>query len=117
VGKEFNIDDYQYVEEHISLTEWLQGYKIQPNHLNHDADFSGLLYRHEGAEWDYVVRLPNQQQWTLVRGDDGELFIKNGLTVKGRLGYFIGSNLHNSHGTMIVDGITDAAYETKVCGG
>ena len=31
MSKEFNIDDYQYVEEHIDFTQWLQAYQPQPN--------------------------------------------------------------------------------------
>lgn len=115
--KEFNIDDYQYTEERIGFSQWLQAYKPQPNLLNHDAKFSGLLFEHHGEEWDFIVKQPNQLQWTLYRDDeDGKLYIRNGLRVKGRVGYFYGHQMHNSHATIIVDGVSEANLEHQVCG-
>ena len=114
--KEFNIDDYQYTEEHLTLSQWLQGYKPEPNEINHDARFSGLLYEHEGAEWEHVVSQYNNKQWTLYREDDGKVYIKNGLRVKGRIGYFLSKNAHNSHATIIVTDVPEAAVEHQVCG-
>jgi hypothetical protein len=108
MSKEFNLDNYKYEEEHVTFSDWLQGYRPQANHLNSAAAFDGLLYVHEGAEWDYVVGQYNQKQWTLYRDSDGVLKIRNGLRVDGRLGYFICSNMHNSHGTIIVGGLPES---------
>ena len=107
MAKEFNLDDYKYEEEHIPYEQWLHGYEPQRNHLNVDAKFGGRLYEHQDLEWDFIVRQPNQCQWTLVRTEDGRLMIKNGLAVKGRLGYFFSEKLHNSHATIIVDDVPD----------
>jgi hypothetical protein len=116
MSKEFNIDNYKYVETIISLSEWLQAYKPLPNEFNHEARFSGLLYEHEGQEWDHVVKQYNQNQWTLYRDEDGTLKIKNGLRVQGRIGYFLGKVMHNSHETIIVDGFNEGALEHRICG-
>jgi hypothetical protein len=107
MAKEFNIDDYQYVEEHVTYEQWAASYLPQQNHLNPDAKFAGTLFEHSGEQWDFIVRQPNQQQWTLVRQEDGTLNIRNGLAVRGRLGYFFCERLHNSHGTIIVDDLPD----------
>lgn len=114
--KEFNIDDYQYTEERITLSDWLQAYKPQPNEINHEARFSGLLYEHDGAEWEYVSSQFNQSQWTMCRADDGKLYVKNGLSVNGKVGYFVCMNMHNSHATVIVTDIPEAALEHRICG-
>lgn len=116
MSKEFNIDNYQYIEERITLSQWLQAYKPDPNVFDHEARFSGLLYEHEGEQWQHVMKQYGNQQWTLYREDDGELYIRNGLRVKGRIGYFITKNQHNAHATLIVTGISEDGVEHRICG-
>jgi len=101
--KEFNIDNYKYVEEHLLYSEWLARYRPQQNLLIPHAKFTGCLFEHEGPQWEYIRALPVQSLWTLFREEDGRLLIRNGLTVRGRLGYFVGGVGHNAHGTIIVD--------------
>lgn len=103
--KEFNLDNYKYVEDHISFSDWLQAYKPQPNHLNPQARLSGLLYEHAGAEWEHIVQLPVQQFWTVYETEGG-VMIRNGYQVPGRIGYVITQSMHNAHGTVMVDGVT-----------
>jgi hypothetical protein len=110
MAKEFNLDDYKYEEEHIPYDQWLHAYEPQQNHLNPDAKFDGRLYEHQGLEWDFIGRQINHHQWTLVRTEDGRLLIRNGLAVKGRLGYFFSQNMHNAHATIIVDGVPDLDF-------
>lgn len=112
--KEFDLNNYQYVENVITFKEWLQSYKPQPNVIKHDAKFSGLLYEHEGEQWQHVVKQYNQLQWTLYRDTEGELKIRNGLRVDGRLGYFLGSQMHNSHETVIVTAIPEGVLEHQI---
>lgn len=114
MSKEFNLNNYQYTETVITLKDWLQSYKPQPNEIKHDARFSGLLYEHEGEQWEHVVKQYNQLQWTLYKEDDGSLKIRNGLRVNGRIGYFLGAQMHNSHETIIVDGIPDGVLEHQI---
>lgn len=114
--REFNIDDYQYMETLIPQEVWLQSYKIQGNHLLPTARFGGLLYEHDGAQWEHVVSQYGNLIWTLYREDDGQLYVRNGLRVKGRIGYFIGRAAHNAHETTIVTGVTDSALEHQACG-
>lgn len=114
--KEFNIDNYQYVEEHIPFSQWIQSYRPKANQFNSDAAFGGLLFLHEGAQWEFVVGQFNQNQWTLYRDEDGTLKIRNGMQVRGRLGYFVCSVMHNSHGTIIVDGVPESELNRMACG-
>lgn len=114
MSKEFNIDNYQYIENKLTLSEWLQQYKPDPNHLNENARFSGLLFEHQGDEWDFIVKQPNYNQWTLYREDDGQLYIRNGLRVKGRVGYFFGSRMHDGHQTFVVHGVLDENLEHRI---
>jgi hypothetical protein len=116
MSKEFNINNYKYEEEHIRYSDWVQGYRPQVNHLKSDAAFGGLLFEHEGDQWDYVVAQVNQLQWTLYRDDEGVLRIRNGLQVRGRLGYFICSNMHNSHATILVGGFPESELTRAACG-
>jgi hypothetical protein len=111
MAKEFNLDDYKYVEEHMSYTQWLASYRPQRNHLNSDAKFDGALFEHSGEQWEHIRAIPVQSLWTLFRDEDGRLLIRNGLTVRGRLGYFLGEVGHNAHGTIIVDGVPEDASD------
>lgn len=111
--KEFNIDNYRYIEDRISLSEWLQAYKPQPNHLNPQARFSGLLYEHAGAEWDHISQLPVYEFWTVYE-EDGVLRIRNGYQVRGRLGYVIAKTGHNAHATILVDGLSQEMLDHRL---
>lgn len=102
-SKEFNLDNYKYVEQHISYEDFL-GYGPLKNHLNAAATFNGTLYVHEGDQWQHIMQLPSASIWTLYE-EDGVLKIRNGYQVRGRLGYFHCANMHNAHGTIIVDGV------------
>lgn len=100
--KEFDLNNYQYTEEHITFNEFLK-YGPQLNHLDPAASFNGLLYQHRGEEWDHIVQLSAASIWTLFTDGDGQLKIRNGYQVRGRLGYFHCAQMHNAHGTIIVD--------------
>lgn len=102
--KEFNLDDYQYSEEHITFHEFLR-YQPLKNDLDPAASFNGTLYQHDGAQWDHIVKLSAANIWTLFTDRDGSLRIRNGYQVDGRLGYFHCAQMHNAHRTIIVDGL------------
>lgn len=102
--KEFNIDNYQYTEEHISFEQFLS-YQPRKNHLDAAAAFNGTLYQHDGDQWQHIMQLPAAVIWTLYTDESGALKIRNGYQVRGRLGYFHCDLQHNAHGTIIVDGL------------
>lgn len=114
MSKEFNLDDYQYVEEHITFTQWLQGYQPQPNAFVEGARLSGLLLEHEGDQWVEVMKSPVAFIWTVFHDDQGNLLMRNGYQVRGRIGYVLAKNQHNAHGTIFVDGLTQEMLEHRI---
>ena len=104
MSKEFNLENYQYTEEHITFNQFLN-YGPRKNHLDPAASFNGTLYRHEGEQWQHIQQVPSANLWTLYTAEDGSFKIRNGYQVNGRLGYFHCDNMHNAHGTIIVDGL------------
>jgi hypothetical protein len=100
--KEFNLDDYQYVENVVTFNDWLRDYKPQPNTFNDEARFDGLLYEHQGDEWEHVVSQPVHNLWTMFQDEAGTFKIKNGLVVRGRVGYFVSEVQHNPHQTFMI---------------
>ena len=105
--KEFNIDDYQYTEEHINFSQWLQAYQPQPNKFKDDARLSGLLLEHEGDQWTEVMKTPAHHIWTVFHDDQGKLLMRNGYQVRGRIGYVLCDRIHNAHGTIFVEGLSE----------
>ena len=103
--KEFNLDNYQYTEEHITFDQFLS-YAPRKNHLDPAASFDGTLFRHEGEQWQHIMQLPAASIWTLFTDEHGSFKIRNGYQVAGHLGYFHCDRMHNAHATIIVDGVT-----------
>lgn len=103
MSKEFDLSNYQYVETVLSVDEWLRNYKPQPNKFDDAARFSGLLYEHDGlTQWEHVVSQPIHNVWTLFQDEGGTLKVKNGLVVRGRVGYFLSEVQHDPHQTFVV---------------
>lgn len=114
MAKEFNIDDYQYTEEHIDFSQWLQAYQPQPNEFDHEARLSGLLLEHEGDQWVEVMKTSAANIWTVFHDDQGKLLMRNGYQVRGRIGYVLCRTRHNAHGTIFVDGLTQEMLEHRI---
>ena len=112
--KEFNIDDYQYTEEHIDFSRWLQSYKPRPNEFIDNARLSGLLLEHEGDQWTEVMKTSAANIWTVFHDDQGKLLMRNGYQVRGRIGYVLCDQMHNAHGTIIVDGLSEGMLEHRI---
>jgi len=105
VEKEFNIDNYQYVEETVDFSTWLRSYRPEPNKFLHDARLSGLLYEHDGEQWEHVMMQTVNYIWTVFE-EDGQIKMRNGYQVRGRIGYVLCNNMHNAHGTIFVTGLS-----------
>jgi hypothetical protein len=80
----------------IELTEdeFDARYPLVPNHINPTAgwavgDAGGCLFETYGDEFDYVRRFDPNRVWTLVDGDDGDLYVVNGLHLVNRVGYLL----------------------------
>jgi len=81
----------------IELTEdeFDTRYPLIPNHINPTAGWvvgeqgRGCLFETHGDEFDFVRRFDPQRVWTMVDGDDGDLYLVNGLHIVNRVGYLL----------------------------
>ena len=69
-------------------------YPLVTNHLNPNAswgfdDHAGCLFETFGEELAFVRRQDPSTVWTLVDGDDGDLYLLNGYHLLNRLGYLV----------------------------
>jgi hypothetical protein len=74
------------------LNAWDAKYQPIQNHIDPKA---GDKFETYGAELDYVLSINETEParvWTLVEGDDGNLYITNGCHFVNRLNYFITAN-------------------------
>jgi len=65
-----------------------------PNHINPTAvwafgDGLGCLFETFGAEFEFVRRYDPRKVWTLVDGNDGDLYLTSGLHFANRVGFLI----------------------------
>jgi hypothetical protein len=105
MAKEFNLDNYKYVEQHISYEDFLKHGPLK-NHLNEVSPYGGTLYGTTGEDLKHILQLPVHNVWTLFE-EDGVLKLRNGQQVRGRLGFFHCENMHNAHATIFVDDVPD----------
>lgn len=78
----------------LTEDEFDQQYQLIPNHLNPSAGWAigeqgGCLFETYGEEFDYVKRFDPARVWTVVDGDDGDIYIVNGLHHVNRIGYLL----------------------------
>lgn len=68
----------------------------KPNHLDLSAGFDwgdgGCLFNVTGKEFKHVLAQNPKTIWTVLEGDEGQLFIDSGLHIVNRLGYIVTSN-------------------------
>ncbi len=78
----------------ISEDQFASQYKPIANHLNPNASFDwgdgfGTLFETYGEELAFVFQQDSLNVWTIVDGDDGDLYVISGLHFVNRLGYVI----------------------------
>lgn len=83
-------------ETFIELTEgeFDDRYPLVPNHINSSAgwavgDTGGCLFETYGDEFEFVRRQPSGRVWTLIDGEDGDLYVISGLHFVNRVGYLL----------------------------
>jgi len=82
----------------LSEDEFDRAYSLVPNHLNPSAswgwgDGPGCLFETYGEEFAFVRSQDPQRVWTLVDGDDGDMYLVNGLHFVNRVGYLLSREL------------------------
>ena len=80
----------------IEMTEdeFDERYPLVPNHLNPNAtwgfgDEGGCLFETYGEELEFVRQQEPRTIWTLIDGEDGDLYVVNGYHFVNRVGYLI----------------------------
>lgn len=68
------------------LEDWERKYKPIKNHIADNGDDKFETY---GAELDFVLAQDPKCIWTLVDGDDGNLYIVDGYHLVNRINYFV----------------------------
>ncbi len=83
-------------ETFIELPEDAFGatYPLVPNHLNPSAGWatgeaSGCLFETYGQELGFVRAQDPRTIWTLLDGDDGDLYLASGYHFVNRIGYLL----------------------------
>ena len=83
-------------ESLIELTEdqFDEQYVLIRNHINPSAGWvygegRGCLFETYGEEFDFVRRYDPKKVWTLVDGDDGDMYVISGLHFVNRVGYLL----------------------------
>ena len=82
--------------ELIELTEdeFDKRYPLRTNHLNPHAtwafgDARGCLFETFGEELDFVRKQHPSTVWTLVDGEDGDMYVHSGVHFVNRIGYLV----------------------------
>ena len=79
----------------MSEDQFDAAYPLVPNHINPTAGWAvgdqgrGCLFETYGDEFDYVRRFDPRRVWTLIDGDDGDLYVASGLHFVNRIGYLL----------------------------
>src|SRR5690606_14629478 len=69
-------------------------FPLLPNHINPSAGWAigeggGGLFETNGEEFEFVRRQDPLRAWTLIDGDDGDMYVISGLHHVNRVGYLI----------------------------
>lgn len=83
-------------ETFIEMTEdeFDHQYPLVPNQMNPSAGWAigeggGCLFETYGPEIEYLKRQDRRRIWTLVDGDDGDMYLVSGFHFVNRVGYLL----------------------------
>lgn len=84
-------------DAHIEITEdeFDRQYPLLPNHLNPNATWSlsdsggGCLFETFGEELRFICEQDPRMIWTLIDGEDSDLYVVSGFHFVNRIGYLI----------------------------
>lgn len=79
---------------HLSEDEFDEQYALLPNHLNPNAswavgDAGGCLFETYGEELAFVRQQDPATIWTIIDGEDGDLYVISGFHFVNRIGYLV----------------------------
>ncbi len=78
----------------LNEDQFASQYNPIANQLNPNASFDwgdefGTLFETFGEELEFVLQQDSLNVWTIVDGDDGDLYVNSGLHFVNRIGYLI----------------------------
>ena len=80
------------MENTIIDNQFEDRFKPIQNHLDDNASWGGAMFETYGEEMAFVLEVheknPNRV-WTIMDGEDNDMFIGNGLSYVNRVGYII----------------------------
>ena len=81
----------------ISEDEFDNRYQLLENHINPNASWAygdrpGCLFESFGDELNFVNQQDPQTIWTLIDGDDGDMYLISGLHFINRVGYLLSTS-------------------------
>ena len=82
------------IQRQLSEDEFMDRYPLVFNHLDPTASWAcdnepGCLFETFGEELEFVRCQHPLTVWTLVDGDDDDLYVLSGLHFCNRIGYFV----------------------------
>ena len=84
------VQETLHVIDEDTFIEW---FGTKPNHLDLTAGFDwgqgGCLFSAAGKEFKHVLAHRPHNVWTVLEGDEGQLFIESSLHIVNRLGYLV----------------------------
>ncbi|MBS0265376.1 MAG: hypothetical protein JSS02_25805 [Planctomycetes bacterium] len=78
----------------LTEDEFAARFPLVPNRINSMATWAfdngpGCLFETIGPEFEHVRRYNPRKVWTVVDGDDGDMFVINGHYMVNRVGYLL----------------------------
>ena len=69
--------------------QWEDEYKPIKNHIDTNASFDGYAFETFDEELEFVKKADPKKVWTIVEGDDNEIYYVSGFHYVNRLSYII----------------------------
>jgi len=73
----------------ITDEEFYEKFTPIENHIDDNAGWDGCMFETYGDESDFVAEQDNNNVWTIIEGDDDDIFIESGYHFVNRMGYLI----------------------------
>jgi len=87
----------------ITETYFEQTYRPIQNPIDTNASFNGWMFETFGEEIEYVGSQSENNVWTIVEDDEGDLIICDGIHFVNRLGYVVTEVPHNFEGFEVIE--------------
>jgi len=71
--------------------QFIEEFKPVNNHIDKEAGWGGTLFETFGGELEYVFKMAQttKRVWTIIEGDNEDLFFVSGFRTVNRIGFII----------------------------